>query len=181
MATVTVEGIRLVAEEFEGYPRRAQAAIVRALNRGMTAGRTAMGRSIAADTGLKLSDVNKALRMRPATRSTPAARLAAGFVRLPLIKFGAKRLGMRSRVGGVVYNVKRGVQARVPSAFIARMRSGHEGVFLRKGRARLPIKQLFGPSLGQVFAKYRAPSLERALEVFRTTLNHELGRLRSDA
>lgn len=32
------------------------------------------------------------------------------------------------------------------SAFIAKMDSGHQGVMIREGKARLPIKELYGPN-----------------------------------
>lgn len=183
MATVTIDGIRLAAEEFEGYPRRAQSAVVRALNRGMTAGRTVMSRAMAKDMGLKVSDANKALRYRQATVNTPVTRLAAGFGRIPLMAFNARGpVPSRGKGRGVSYRMGAGnARTRLQSAFIARMRSGHEGVFMRKGRGRLPIVELRGPSPGQVFAKFRATALERAEEVFRSTLDHELSRLTGNA
>lgn len=185
MAIVTVEGIRLVAEEFEGYPRRAQSAVVRAINRGMTAGRTVMARAMAKDMGIKVAVATKALRHRQATANTPEARLAAGFKRIPLIDFNAResaRSRGRGRGSGVTYRMGAGnARTRLQSAFIVQMRSGHTGVFMRKGRARLPIVELHGPSPGQVFAKFRATALARAEEVFRTTLDHELSRLTGNA
>lgn len=178
MATVTIEGIRLVADEFEGYPRRAQSAIVRALNRGMTAGRTVMSRAIAKDMGIKVADANKRLRYRMASANTPQSRLAAGFERIPLMAFGARQTGSRGRGRGVTYRMGAGnARTRLAQAFIAKMKSGHPGVFMRAGRARLPIVQLHGPSVGHVFAKFRPTALARAEEVFRTTLDHELSRL----
>lgn len=179
MATVTIEGIRLVADEFETYPRRAQSAIVRALNRGMTAGRTAMQRAIAKDMGIKAADANKRLRQRMASANTPQSRLSAGFERVPLMAFNARGpVPSRGRGKGVSYRMGAGnARTRLQSAFIAKMKSGHPGVFIRKGRGRLPVVQLHGPSVGHVFAKFRPTALARAEEVFRSTLDHELSRL----
>lgn len=178
---VTVEGVRLVADEFEGYPRRAQSAIVRALNRGGDAGRTFMARAIAKDVGMKVGDVTKALRHRKASANDPAVEIAAGFKRIPLMAFGAK--GPYPSLGrgrGVSYRMGTGnPRSRVASAFIVKLRSGHEGVFIRKTRKRLPIVQLFGPSLGKVFGKYRPDGQARAVEAFTITLDHELDRLQA--
>jgi hypothetical protein len=44
------------------------------------------------------------------------------------------RLGVRVNIAGQ--------QIIVPGAFVARMRSGHEGIFIRKGRERLPIREM---------------------------------------
>jgi hypothetical protein len=68
----------------------------------------------------------------------------------------------------------RGSRGRIPSAFIATMASGHTGVFARKTKKRLPIQELFGPSLGRVFAKYRPQGVARVLETFQKNFDHEL-------
>lgn len=45
---------------------------------------------------------------------------------------------------GVSVEVNRGKRTIVKGSFIATMRSGHEGVFRRRGEARLPIEELRG-------------------------------------
>lgn len=45
---------------------------------------------------------------------------------------------------GVSVEVNRGKRTLVAGSFIASMKSGHKGVFKRKGRARLPIAELRG-------------------------------------
>jgi hypothetical protein len=45
---------------------------------------------------------------------------------------------------GVSVEVNRGKRTMVQGAFVAAMRSGHEGVFRRRGKARLPIQEMLG-------------------------------------
>ena len=45
---------------------------------------------------------------------------------------------------GVSVEVNRGKRTLVAHAFIATMRNGHEGIFRRRGKARLPIHELRG-------------------------------------
>lgn len=45
---------------------------------------------------------------------------------------------------GVSVSVNRGKRTRVKGAFIAIMKTGHRGVFMRRGRGRLPIRELLG-------------------------------------
>lgn len=45
---------------------------------------------------------------------------------------------------GVSVEVNRGKRTLLKGAFVATMRSGHEGVFRRRGTARLPIEELRG-------------------------------------
>ena len=40
----------------------------------------------------------------------------------------------------------------IPGSFVARMKSGHAGVFRRKRRARLPIKQFYGPRVPDILS-----------------------------
>lgn len=49
----------------------------------------------------------------------------------------------------------------VRSAFIANMRSGHRGAYRRRGRSRLPIKELWGPTIYGTFATPEVQSLIR--------------------
>lgn len=45
---------------------------------------------------------------------------------------------------GVSVEVNRGKRTLVKGSFVATMRSGHEGVFRRRGKGRLPIDELLG-------------------------------------
>lgn len=45
---------------------------------------------------------------------------------------------------GVSVEVNRGKRTLVKGAFVATMKSGHKGVFRRRGKARLPIEELRG-------------------------------------
>jgi copper oxidase (laccase) domain-containing protein len=82
-----------------------------------------------------------------------------------------------------------GGRSRVSNAFIATMHSGYRGVFARvpgagrrgpkPDRSQLPIVELYGPSIGHVFKKYRPAGLARTREAFETAFEHELNRLTS--
>lgn len=49
----------------------------------------------------------------------------------------------------------------IRSAFIATMRTGHRGVYRRRSRSRLPIRQLWGPTIYGTFATPEVQSLIR--------------------
>jgi hypothetical protein len=173
MISITIEGADTLVADLKGANGRIAVALVRALNRAIGSARTVMVREIARDIGLKQKDVRDALPLREATFTRPEATLAAGLKRIPLMDFRATGPEpSRGRGRGVSYRLQGG-RSRIPSAFIARMQSGHRGVFARTKTSRLPIKELFGPSLGHVFAKYRALGLARAEEVFMKNFDHE--------
>ncbi len=171
---ITIDGDAAVEQQFREMPERTQKAMIRSLNRGINSAKTLMVSRLSKDVGLKSKDVRDALPVTQATFSRPVARLATSLKRIPLIKFGARGPEpSRGRGNGVSYRLPSG-NGRVSKAFITTMASGHRGVFVRKAQARLPIRELFGPSLGHVFAKYRAEALARAREMFETNLAREL-------
>lgn len=176
------------------YRQQIPIAIVRAMNRAIDSGRTVMVREIAKDTKLKSKTVRDALidGTRMATVSRPVASVSAPAKRIPLIDFGARGpngssasdpIPSRGRGRGVSYNAGGG-RRTIPDAFIARTRSGHVGVFVRAGAGarkspgawskNLPIRQLFGPSLGHVFNKYRDIGIARMQEAFVKNFDHEM-------
>jgi hypothetical protein len=177
MLSIEITGVDAADKVLEEYPRGAQRVIVRALNRGIASANTFMAGAVARDMKMKVGDVKAAFSLRKASFDRPEALLAAPTKRIPLIAFGARG----TRRGGVTAAGK-----RYPHAFLATMPGGHTGVFMRvaganrrgpkPNRSQLPIKQLYGPSIGHVFAKFRAQGLARAEEMFQKTLDHELER-----
>jgi hypothetical protein len=178
---ITLIGDKAVDAALRDYPKKATRAIVRAMNRALTSGRTLLVQRIAADTGLKSGDIKKAMTVREASSQSLEARLGLGLKRIPLIAFNARGPEpSRGRGRGVSYRL-RGGSGRLPNAFIATMRSGHRGVFMRsgtfgrRGNPRLEkIHEKFGPSLGHVFAKYRPEGIARLKEAFATNFAHEM-------
>ena len=184
--TVTVRntGPRMFQRLREKYPQ----AEVRALNRALVSAETLMSRSIAEDTGLSVGAVKKAVKSTPATLQRRVASLRASLKRIPLIEFKASGpQPSRGKGQGVSYRIGRGGRQRVPWAFIATMKSEHKGVFMRSGqsrvttrtktvarRPRLPIRELFGPSLGHVFNKFKPQAIVRATESLAKNLQSEL-------
>ncbi len=160
--------LKRVRAALEAYPKKAQRASVRALNKAAKSGKTLLGRKIAKDMGLKVGDVSRGISVRRATPTTFCVILGASLKRIPIIQFKAKstKRGVSYRAGSK--------RKKLAGAFIATMPAGHTGVFKRKGAGRLPITELRGPSIGHVFLKYSDEALARAQEQFPKDLAHEL-------
>lgn len=125
-------------------------AAPRALNKSVKAGQSVGVKQIAKDIGIKQGLVRKALKMVKAHRHCHRAILQVTHnKRLTILQIDpqAKQLdsGVRYRLGQ-----KRQL---IPQAFIAVMKSGHQGVFKRIGKSRLPIRELKGPGISHVFMK----------------------------
>lgn len=152
--TITADVQPLLARlaQFQG---QATPALLRALVRTRDeATRPAMVEAVQSDTGLSALEVQSAITVQDPTRENPVAQLIASGKRVPIFDFGAQQTPT-----GVTYRLPGG-RGFIPHAFIARMRSGHEGVFARRlpsvRRSRrawslnLPIVELRGPSVGRV-------------------------------
>ena len=164
--------------------KKAPLAQVRALNRAIASANTAMLRVISADMGVKIGDLRDKIRVEQATPARLRARLYASAKRIPLIDFGAKGPEpSRGRGTGVTVKLGR-ARTRIPNAFIARMKSGHRGVYRRvdngvgrRGplphRSQLPIRELFGPSIWKVFTKNQQVGIDRGREQLIKNLQSE--------
>jgi hypothetical protein len=135
---------RLLDELGQATPRIAAGAI----NKAGAKVRTFLKRAVAQDTGLQAGVVSKGIELRRATGRNLTASVVVTGRRIPLIEFGARGPEpSRGKGGGVSYRGKGGQRQRIPEAFIATMKSDHRGVFKRSTLDRLPIQELFGPSL----------------------------------
>jgi hypothetical protein len=133
-----------------------QKAVARALNKTATTARAQASREIReVGYGLKAGTIKDALNIRRATPGNLTAVITASSKPIPLIEFNA-----RQTKSGVTVSVLNGRQP-VHGAFIATTQSGHRGVFVRVGNTHkrvvkngrristgLPIKELYGPSVG---------------------------------
>lgn len=124
-----------LSREFAQLPSEIRAIVTtRAMRRVADMGRTQIVRRIAEriDVGANV--------VRARTHAQELGGQAIVSVRskwIPLSELGARqtRAGVSVRLRG-----------SYRSAFMARMGSGHAGVFRRDGKARLPISELFGPN-----------------------------------
>jgi len=137
-------------------------ATYRALNRALDKLVTETGREVRKVYKVRLRTVRDALNTKRASVRNLQARLLVDGVRLPIIEFSPRwRRGMP--VGASVQVMVSGGRKNIRGAFIAEMKSGHRGVFRRRGRSRLPIDEIRTISIPQaVINKMVSAALERA-------------------
>jgi hypothetical protein len=154
--------------------QRVHVAIVRSLKRAAVSAQTVAARVIAEDMDLKQADVRKAMEIKQGrVESEHTIALEVTGARIPLVKWVRNpQPGVRRR-GGVTAKLPSGA-GRYPNAFVAQMQSGHVGVFARAGKSRLPIRELFGPSIVGVFAKHTPEIAEAGQASLEKNLRHEL-------
>ena len=114
--------------------------------------------------------------------SRPTAELWGRFrsqVQIPLYRFNVSPTlpVQRATVSAAVLNES----GRTPfaHAFIAKMKSGHTGMFERDGTSRLPITEFMGPSAAQMAGNSVVVEQveEKAQEVVNKRLEHEITRI----
>jgi hypothetical protein len=160
-------------KKFDNIREESPKVIARTLNKVATSARAQAAREITnAGYGIKQAAIRRQLSIRRATFSELTAVIKATGRPIPLSNYGA-----RQNKQGVSVAVLHG-RKTIKSAFIATMKSGHVGVFVRVGSAAersigrgrykefklqkvkattnekhgLPIRQLFGPSVPNAFA-----------------------------
>lgn len=121
-------------------------AVKRALRK---AGATALrdmraeaNKRIRARKKIRISYIGRALSMRRPRSGDIASMewaIDVSGAPVPLVAYP-----YRQTKKGVVVEVNKGKRTLVDGSFLATMRSGHLGVFRRKGKARLPIEELRG-------------------------------------
>ena len=138
--------IKRFERELAGFPRNSLPKVMsRGLNRTATEARTRASRLLSQKIGVKVKDIRERVTLQRASYSKWRSFVKISRRRIPLISFGA-----RQTKKGVTYK-KEGERVLIRHAFKATMKSGHTGIFKRKFSSRLPISELRGPSLGQVF------------------------------
>jgi hypothetical protein len=152
VSTDTAALARKLDQKVKLYPRFAAAGI----NKAAASALTLAVREIQADIGASSQKtIRKNVTLSKATTARPQARLTAFSSkrdRIPIyeMKPKPKAVTRRRPAGGVRYGA---ASKLLPGSFIARVQSGHIGVFKRTGKARLPIQELFGPSVALVFSR----------------------------
>jgi len=123
-------------------------AEARSLNKVGRSAESAVVRHLAKDIGVPQKVARRSITVWRATRTNRVVAISANGRRIPLAELAAREV--RS---GVSYRGMDGRRRKIKGAFIAEMSNGHVGVFKRRGRARLPIDEKFGPSIPHVFVK----------------------------
>lgn len=147
----------------EGIPVATQ----RALNRTAEQARTEASREISREWGFKVREAKDAIRLKRATRTHLVAVLEPTGNRKPLYKQATSakqtKQGVIAKIGGKARLYKH--------AYLAKMPSGHTGIFRTKGGRRGPVK------MGKTGKRYtselpivelRAPSIPTAFVAKRT-------------
>ena len=181
--TIDVRGLTRAANVIPTEKQIATAAY-RAINRVNRQDLTRIKKDIGQILNLKAGYIAGKLRERKANSTDLEASVSAEKRGILLSRFPHRQLyrsrkGKRRPAGISVKVLKRGRAQKMRGAFLVPLRNGNgQGIAVREGRSRYPIRVLHGPSISQVFDQIRdglAPEVQRQLEArFLHEINRQL-------
>lgn len=171
------------AEELLGGIKGALPKVqTRAINRSLSTARAEAVRCVRAEYIVNAGDVRKTIKINNATAAHPTGSILSTGSPISLEKFDVspKRPNTGKNKSVVTARVKKGGGKKpIKNAFIAKVSNGHTGVFVRSGKSRYPIRNLYGPSIPQMISAENVSSKieEKAAEMMDKRLEHEISRV----
>ncbi len=167
----------LLSTFVKAFGAQAKQAVARAVNRTVKGVRTDAVKAAIREYSIKPPIVRKSIKVEQALNgSLEAAAIATG-KRIPLIHFEArpKQPGGRRPIKGVSVQVKKERKV-LKGSFLARLKSGHVGVFQREGDDRLPIEEKRSLAVPQMLENQDVIEeiQEKAENRFDKSLSHEI-------
>lgn len=153
MIQIDEKKIAEVEAALSHIPGATPIAIARAINRATQQAKTEAVKKVRERYIIRATDVNSTIRIIRATAARPIAIIRSRGSVMPLSKFRYTRPrspGVKGTTPAKARVLKAGGNKPIKSAFVAQMSSGHTGIFVRAGKARLPIDQKMGPSVPQM-------------------------------
>jgi len=160
-----------VGEVYDQIGKQTPLALSRALNWTGNKARTAAGRKLAEQTGLRYGKVRAEIRTYPSKPHDLEYSIGVSGRAIPLAEFNARQT--RAGVSAAPWATRR----VFPHTFIVDRLGGQ--VFVREGKERLPIRKLWGPALPKELVKDEVPKAweEVAKRDFPGRVLHEVERL----
>lgn len=171
--TIDATGLEEARQLLANIPNGTQKAFGRAINRGLTAMRTAISKETRSKYVVKAKDIKDTLEVKKASSRHLSGKIVSTGSPLDLTKF---RYRIKKR-GGIYAQVKKGGGGTLPHSFF--VTTGNAGLYHRVSRERLPIQREFGPSIPQMIGNEAVSTKiqERGREVFERELAHQISHL----
>ncbi len=197
MFDIKLEGVDKALKQFD--PKIVLRAAKNAVNDVADSGKAEVKRQLVAEYGIQPGKISKYLKVIGAKQYQISATIVGIGKGLLLSYFKPKQEGViankkrfkykgkgRARGGAVTVDIRGRKQVGEKygnKPFIARMKTGHVGVFVRKGEERKPIESMFGPGVGGGFGSKKVmPIVQRLIkEKFPARFNYWLTRYRGEA
>lgn len=179
-------GLDRIEKMLAGFENKAPSVLFNVVNRVASNIRKNISKEVLKKYGIKSADVKKSITTKRASTSDSTCFVRTSGSTIPLYKFRAKpkdaistkgmKIKKRPKVKAKV--LKSSSLKTIKSAFIAKMGSGHAGVFRRKEKSR-KIKELHGPSVPQMVSNEEViNSIFKDAEItYNKRIKHEINRI----
>jgi hypothetical protein len=145
--SITID--RAEIEKFAGLGKSVANATFKAGRDALRKMRTTSTQTIRFRKRIKLKAINDQLVLTyPKTKELEAMlwRMDVKGTRIPVSAFNPRQVQ-----AGVSVGINAGKRKTIKHAFIATMKSGHTGVWVREGNSRLPIRELYTTRVADLF------------------------------
>lgn len=173
-------GLEKVDKVLKDLPKKANQIKYRVVQRAALAGKSEAIKQAKNKYNLKTEEITKTFKLIKPTKDNPISELISTGKRIRLIKFKVTPKAVPKKRKNIKVSVLKAQGMKtLKSAFIAKMPNGITGIFEREGRERVPLRQLFGPSVPQLFRDetIKTAIKEKAKEVLEKRIVHELNRV----
>lgn len=164
-----------------GIPTGVQRAAASALNRAVDGARGAAVRKARSEYIITAKRIRDTMKINRASMSNLQASVVSRGrpIALSYFKFKPGTVPTKRMKNPVSVQVRRDGGGTITGGFVAMMKSGHVGVFNRRGMESYPIDQRYGPSAPQMLASTGVAAFveQEAEKRLQTRLNHEIERL----
>lgn len=182
MIQITNEQIERVNLLLSSVPQGAEKALKSVVQRATSTVRSETLKGITGVYALTSQNVRAETTINMRTRKVDGGVVGAvSFAghKIPLYRFNVSPTLPVQHATVKAAVLKDNSQTPFERAFIARMKSGHTGVFERDGTPRLPVAEFMGPSTAQMAGNsvIVADVEEKAQEVINKRVEHEITRI----
>ncbi|WP_168464788.1 phage tail protein [Wolbachia endosymbiont of Ctenocephalides felis wCfeT] len=149
-----------VIQDVNASKAKVESAAMKALNKTALWLKVQASKEISQEKQIKQSLIRKRLRIIKASKSSVNALVKASLYGIKVGKLGSMRQTMiGAKVGSRMFQ----------GAFIATMKSGHTGIFKRRGRTSLPIDEILlplEPEASKIIKELVTQEVEKVFEKF---------------
>ena len=182
MIQITAEQIERVELILSNVPKGAEKAVTSVIQRANSTVRSETVKGIAGVYAISKQNIRAETTIKVRTQKADGGVVGtvsfAGY-KIPLYRFNVSPTlpVQRATVSAAV--MKDSGRTPFAEAFIAKMKSGHTGMFERDGTRRLPITEFMGPSTAQMAGNSIVLEQveEKAQEVINKRIEHEITRI----
>lgn len=181
MIEIDKKQMEVVKKLFKGMESKLPTILMRAINRAADNAKTNMGKETSRNYIVKAGDVKSTVKIVKANTRRLGAIVISNGAKVPLYKFKVSPSIPKPKNPPKAYKVKvkkSGNLKSILGAFVADI-NGYNRVMQRESKKRLPITQLYGPSIPEMIGNKSVSQYieNEAAKTLEKRIDHEIKRI----